>query len=48
MLAMPRSMDVLPSEKLARCALLAMHQAVDGVRIMGADKLLGLLARAPQ
>lgn len=48
MLAMPRSMDVLPSEKLARCALLAMHQAVDGVRIMGADKLPGLLARAPQ
>ena len=45
MLAMPRSMEILPSEKLARCALLAMHQAVDGVRILGADKIPALLAR---
>ena len=45
MLAMPRSMEIMPSEKLARCALLAMHQAVDGVRILGADKIPTLLAR---
>jgi hypothetical protein len=46
MFAMPRSMEIMPSEKLARCALLAMHQAADGVRILGADKIPGLLNRA--
>jgi len=45
MFAMPRSMEIMPSEKLARCALLAMHQAADGVRILGADKIPGLLNR---
>lgn len=43
MLAMPRSMEVMPSEKLARCALQAMHRSVDGVRVLGADKIASLL-----
>ncbi len=46
MLAMPRSLEMMPSEKLARCALEAMRQAADGVRILGADKISTLLAAA--
>lgn len=46
MLAMPRSMAVMPSEKLARCTLEAMRLAADGVRVLGADKIPLLLAPA--
>ena len=43
LLAMPRSMEIIPSEKLARCALAAMRRAGDGVRIFGADRISSLL-----
>ena len=43
MLMMPRSLDVITSEQLARCALAAMRGAVDGVRVVGAQQLPALL-----
>jgi hypothetical protein len=47
MLAMPRSMPVLRSEELARCAVAAMRRARDGVSVLGADRIPALLAPAP-
>jgi hypothetical protein len=47
MLAMPRSMPVLRSEELARCAVAAMRRARDGVSVLGADRIAALLAPAP-
>ena len=44
MLAMPRSMPVLRSEELARCAVAAMRRARDGVSVLGADRIPALLA----
>ena len=43
MLMMPRSLDVITSEQLARCALAAMRRAADGVRVFGAQQLPALL-----
>lgn len=43
MLMMPRSLDVITSEQLARCALAAMRRAADGVRVFGAQQLAALL-----
>ena len=43
MFALPRSMSVLPSEQVARCALAAMRLPGDGVRVLGAERLQALL-----
>jgi hypothetical protein len=43
MLMLPRSIEVLTSEKLARCALAAMRGARGGVQVIGADRLSSLL-----
>jgi len=43
MLMLPRSIEVLTSEKLARCALAAMRGARGGVQVIGADKMSSLL-----
>ena len=44
MLAMPRSMPVLRSEELARCAVAARRRARAGVSVLGADRIPALLA----
>jgi hypothetical protein len=44
LLMLPKSVDVLTSEKLARCALAAMRHAHGGVEVIGADRLGALAA----
>jgi len=46
MMMMPRSLDVLTSEQLARCALAAMRHSADGVHVIGAQQLGALLDQA--
>lgn len=43
LLMLPRSIDVITSEKLARCAVAAMRAAGPGVSVYPADRIPGLL-----
>lgn len=43
LLMLPRSIDALTSEQIARCALAAMRQPGEGVNVVGADGMRTLL-----
>ena len=43
LLMMPRSIELMTSEKLARCALAAMRRARAGIEVVGADRIGALL-----